>query len=102
MVTMLEDYRHMDIRGADLKKGFKLVYGDAVMNKVIEVTSNILTSFFFPVSKPPALLTVARKVKDYNDRWSNIPLCEKRDVIAALRMSTKVGITTAKVLIWLK
>ena len=100
MATMLEDFRHMDVRGADLANGSKLVYGDAVTNMALGLM-NILTSFSLPVSSPSAMLTVYRKVREYNCRWPNISPCEKRDVIAALRMSTKVGIATAKVLIWL-
>lgn len=33
MSAMLEDFRHMDVRGADIKNGLKLVYGDAVTNE---------------------------------------------------------------------
>lgn len=29
MSTMLEDYRNMDVRNADVSKGLKLVFGDA-------------------------------------------------------------------------
>ena len=117
MSTMLEDYQHMDIRGADVKNGLKLVFG------ATEAEARVMAKKTFPLTCPPGpvapvlgpgaflciigavkIWQIGRKVKDYNKRWADVPCSEKRDVVAALRTATKTAKYAAlatKILVWL-
>ena len=87
MSTMLEDFRHMDVRDANMTNGAILLYG----------TPN----WWECISPIFSMWRIGRKVKDYSRRWAYVPQNEKKDVIAALRMGSKVGIAMTKIIQWL-
>lgn len=105
MATMLEDYRHMDIRGADIKRGNKCLFGDGVLyNEFKSLTSfgekiryGVLHGInpYYRVRDSCCVVKDAwglcQVVRSYNKRWDSIPDSEKRDVIASLRMLAKSG-----------
>lgn len=107
MATMLDDYQHMDIRGADVKNGLKLVFGDSAVSPLIIESPICPTTPVFLDLVGMGCLTmwqIGRKVKDYNKRWADVPYSEKRDVVAALRTATKTAKYAAlatKILVWL-
>ena len=118
MATMLEDYRHMDVRDADVKNGFRLVFGAAeakalasavIHTMPIAAISPTMAKISFgallgSMHGVMATMKVGSVVKDYNKRWADVPKDEKRDVIAALRAATKTAkyaALAAKLVAWL-
>lgn len=119
---MLEDYQHMDIRGADVWNGVRLVFGDTEATMLGKECASVLASGPILMDPPPIsvlmlnpvlyamasgsmrMWRIGRRVKDYNRRWSGVSQKEKRDVIAALRTATKTAKYAAlaiKILVWL-
>ena len=124
MSTMLEDYRNMDVRNADVSKGLKLVFGNAEAKTLEKSCASASASPRPIVADPPIipplivlnplldftalgsvrLWKIGRRVKNYNRRWADVSENEKRDVVAALRLATKTAkyaVLAAKLLVWL-
>ena len=82
MATMLEDYRYMDVRGANEWHGFELLEFSPI-------------SFFLPqeskfgagdASILEKALILAAKIKAFSKKWEDVPLEDKVDIVAALRL----------------
>ena len=106
MATMLDDYRNMDVRGADVKNGMRLVFGttEELMEPIFERIVSIVIHTTLPMSSTPTLWRIGRTIKNYNKRWEDVPDTEKRDVVAALRAATKTAryaVLATKLLGWL-
>lgn len=89
MATMLDDYRNMDVRGANIKNGENLLWRDEWS------LDRIVAPGIWFVRK------TSQKVLEYNKKWTRVPQKEKRDVIAALRRmekSARIGFLIAKII----
>ena len=104
MSAMREDYKHMDVRGADVSHGFELLRFSPV-------------TFFLPqesvleagdASILEKITLIALRIHVLSEHWSEIPIKNKIDIIAAIRFLcdyikqlwrwTKYALLTARVI----
>lgn len=95
MATMLDDFLHMNVEGADTMRGLRL----------LEVKEGALTAVFGPILSTMVMSTVpicipnpaVEKIKYYAQNWATVSHDDRRDVIGALKAGKKIGMTAVKI-----
>ena len=86
MSTMLDDFQHMDVRGADAGRGRSLL-GITLGDGAIACTSDPLcyNPIFSLVRGAIGTGNVIKKIHYYKNNWSQTSTSNKRDIVAGLR-----------------
>lgn len=104
MATLWDDFKDMDVRGANSRRGDLLLAGGEGMIEMMKTFRNPLR-LMIPgmtwVSEYRRMRSFARRLKHYNDHWDETSKKDKRDVVASLRKTAKVAKISVMVLRWI-